>query len=1196
MNDRKKGYNWKARQVVQTKVDNSATTKIKIDPRYSSTNKHDESNLLAIPSKKRKTVKVKKVANVTRILSKKQRKHLEKIVDRKKKKENRTALLGKISENQASVSVVEQLNSIAHLQSKGLKGIRQGGLLKKRKHPSNLDSDDDQNDNKLSSIKGSNKLRRLLVQQGNKLDPSVVDFDESDSSDSDEGGSTLESSSGDEASGQTDKDQDKPSDVLEKDDKASNERLDDVMIVEDSQVDSKESCQDETNKPKPVVSKPAVFVPVSRPPGVQEARLKLPILAEEQVIMEAIQEHPVVVLSGETGSGKTTQVPQFLYEAGYATGGKMIAVTEPRRVAAISMSKRVAEEMGLTSREVSYLIRFEGNTTADTKIKFMTDGVLLKEVQSDFLLTRYSVVILDEAHERSASTDILIGLLSRIVRQRDKQGDPLKLIIMSATLRERDFTENKRLFRNPPPALRVETRQFPVTLHFAKRTPQDYLSEAYRKTCKIHSENPSGGILIFVTGQREVNSLVRKLRRAFPLKRARSKRITDVSPSQTEGRDENDKVDDAKEGSSADDDEEEELMGLMKKAVKKSRRRTKQAKKSPPEINLDDYVVVPNEVDWEPDVLGEDEDMSEDEEDSEMLVGLSSREPLWVLPLYSQLSSRQQARVFQTPPARLCVVATNIAETSLTIPDIKYVVDTGRVKTRLYDRLTGVSTFAVTWTSKAAANQRAGRAGRTGPGHCYRLYSSAVFVNHFDEFSVPDIQRKPVDDLVLQMKVMHITKVVNFPFPSPLNVDQLITAERRLTLLGALEKPKSDSEEFTAKVTPLGRSMAAFPVAPRFAKMLTISSQRGLEVLSYTVLMVAALSVPEVLLEEPLSGEPSVDSKRWALIRRKWASYEPGSIDLGDVMVLISAILAAERAASTGELERFCDANRLRHKAVLEVRRLRLQLTAELNLSVPSLELCVDPKMKPPGSEVSILLRQIILSGFPDHVARKIDTSGSEDSDKFKGKRVYRCEGMEDLVYLHRASVLFKDPPDWVVYQEVYETNKLYMRGVTRIEPEYLPRLAPSLCSLSEPLKEPCPYYSAKSGKMFCFFSGTFGRQAWKLPLVEVEFPAGSQVFKWLARFLLDGSMCPELSRFRPLLLSAPESMTNSWTNLQVRTKTMLKELMDRGVNSRSMLLAEWEIDPSYLLNAYKLWLPRSAHGDLVAMWPPTKGILVGNL
>nr|CAD7265409.1 unnamed protein product [Timema shepardi] len=1192
MNDRKKGYNWKARQVVQTKVDNSATTKIKIDPHYSSTNNHDESNLLAIPSKKRKTVKVKKVANVTRILSKKQRKHLEKIVDKKRKKENRAALLGKISDNSVSASVVEQLNSIAHLQSKGLKGIRQGGLPKKRKHPSNLDSAEDQEESKLSSIKGSNKLRRLLVQQGNTLDPSVVNFDESDGSDSEEeGGSNIESSSGDEASGRTNKTQDKPSDVLEKDDEANNEHLHDVTTVKDSQVDRKESCQDETNKPKPVVSKPVVFVPVSRPSGVQEARMKLPILAEEQVIMEAIQEHPVVVLSGETGSGKTTQVPQFLYEAGYATGGKMIAVTEPRRVAAISMSKRVAEEMGLTSREVSYLIRFEGNTTADTKIKFMTDGVLLKEVQSDFLLTRYSVVILDEAHERSASTDILIGLLSRIVRQRDKQGDPLKLIIMSATLRERDFTENKRLFRDPPPALRVETRQFPVTLHFAKRTPQDYLSEAYRKTCKIHSENPPGGILVFVTGQREVNSLVRKLRRAFPLKRASSKRITDVSTSHTEGRDDNDKVDDAKEGSS-DDDDEEELMDLMKKAVKKSQR-TKRAKKSPPEINLDDYVVVPNEVDWEPDVLGEDEDMLEDEDDYGMLGGLSSREPLWVLPLYSQLSSRQQARVFQTPSARLCVVATNIAETSLTIPDIKYVVDTGRVKTRLYDRLTGVSTFAVTWTSKAAANQRAGRAGRTGPGHCYRLFSSA---NHFDEFSVPDIQRKPVDDLVLQMKVMHITKVVNFPFPSPLNVDQLITAERRLTLLGALDKPKSDCEEFTAKVTPLGRSMAAFPVAPRFAKMLTISSQRGLEVLSYTVLMVAALSVPEVLLEEPVSGEPSVDSKRWALIRRKWASHEPGSIDLGDVMVLISAVLAAERAASTGDLERFCDANRLRHKAVLEVRRLRLQLTAELNLSVPSLELCVDPQMKPPGSEVSILLRQIILSGFPDHVARKIDTSGAEDSDQFKGKRVYRCEGMEELVYLHRASVLFKDPPDWVVYQEVYETNKLYMRGVTRIEPEYLPRLAPSLCSMSEPLKEPCPYYSAKSGKMFCFFSGTFGRQAWRLPLMEVEFPAGAQAFKWLARFLLDGSVCPELSRFRHLLLSAPESMTNSWTNLQVRTKALLKELVDRGVNSRSMLLAEWETDPSYLLAAYKLWLPRSAHGDLVAMWPPTKGILVGNL
>lgn len=218
-----------------------------------------------------------------------------------------------------------------------------------------------------------------------------------------------------------------------------------------------------------------------------------------------------------SGSGKTTQVPQFLYEAGYALK-KMIGVTEPRRVAAIAMSKRVGEELNLPADQVSYLIRFEGNVTDKTKIKFMTDGVLLKEIQSDFLLTKYSVIILDEAHERSVFTDVLIGMLSRIVPQRHKKSDPLKLIVMSATLRLEDFTSNSRLFKNKPPVISVDARQFPVTVHFNKRTNEDYLKEAFGKVCKVHTQLPEGGILVFVTGQREVNSLVRKLRKAFPFR------------------------------------------------------------------------------------------------------------------------------------------------------------------------------------------------------------------------------------------------------------------------------------------------------------------------------------------------------------------------------------------------------------------------------------------------------------------------------------------------------------------------------------------------------------------------------------------------------------------------------------------------------------------------------------------------------
>jgi len=266
-------------------------------------------------------------------------------------------------------------------------------------------------------------------------------------------------------------------------------------------------------------SRKTKYVHVERREEIKESRSKLPIITEEQVIMEKINDNDIVIICGETGSGKTTQVPQFLYEAGYAEDGLMVGVTEPRRVAAISMSKRVNDEMNFAEQDaiVSYQIRYEGTSAPSTRIKFMTDGVLLKEVQCDFLLSKYSAIIIDEAHERSVYTDILIGLLSRIVPLRNKKGNALKLIIMSATLRVEDFTENRRLFERIPPVIKVESRQFPVSIHFNKHTYADYLAEAYRKVCKIHKSLPDGGILLFVTGQQEVNILCSKLRKAFPL-------------------------------------------------------------------------------------------------------------------------------------------------------------------------------------------------------------------------------------------------------------------------------------------------------------------------------------------------------------------------------------------------------------------------------------------------------------------------------------------------------------------------------------------------------------------------------------------------------------------------------------------------------------------------------------------------------
>uniref|UniRef100_A0A0M3J2H7 RNA helicase n=1 Tax=Anisakis simplex TaxID=6269 RepID=A0A0M3J2H7_ANISI len=251
---------------------------------------------------------------------------------------------------------------------------------------------------------------------------------------------------------------------------------------------------------------------LSRTKEIELQRSKLPIYAEEQVIVEAINEntnnkHKIelkcVVISGETGSGKTTQIPQFLYEAGYTNGNKLIGITEPRRVAAISMANRVAKEMNL-SDTVSYQIRYEGNRSASTRILFMTDGVLMKELQNDIMLSAYSVIIIDEAHERSMYSDVLIGLLSRIAPIRSRTDSPLKLIIMSATLRISDFTQ-KLLFPNETPRiLKIDSRQYPVTIHFERRTPSDYLHASFRKVCRIHETLPLGTILVFLSGRLEV--------------------------------------------------------------------------------------------------------------------------------------------------------------------------------------------------------------------------------------------------------------------------------------------------------------------------------------------------------------------------------------------------------------------------------------------------------------------------------------------------------------------------------------------------------------------------------------------------------------------------------------------------------------------------------------------------------------------
>ncbi|KAG8224605.1 hypothetical protein J437_LFUL009178 [Ladona fulva] len=1213
MGKNKKGYNWKSRQVVKTEIDDSNTKKISLELEESKfgKEKYDECNALVLPAEKRTTKKTKQKETFTRILSKKQRKRLEKVLDQKKKKQNRAALLEALSEVRATPEVIDKMTSLASIQTKGLKRHFSEMQSKKLSAPESTYSDVDI---KFNSIKGSKRRRILLAMGGTPSEDSpqdlnIVGLEESDSESEEEEEEAIanDDESGNNTANQNDSESDdEKTDGGSPQNNLSSDKPADEVLPENDESAEKELPPEEeevpklgTNKPKQrekdvAQSEPAVFVPVKRLKHMQESRLKLPILGEEQIIMEAIKENPVLILAGETGSGKTTQVPQFLYEGGFALNGKLIGVTEPRRVAAISMSRRVAEEMNL-GKEVSYLIRFEGNVTEETKIKFMTDGVLLKEIQNDFLLSKYSVIVIDEAHERSVFTDILLGLLSRIVPLRLRRGSPLKLIVMSATLRLEDFTENPRLFRTKPPVIKVESRQYPVSIHFNRRTSPNYVREAFLKTCKIHAQLPEGGILVFLTGQQEVNTLVHKLRKTFPFKKKFSaNKFTNKKSSSLKEKSED------SSNSDTEDDEVEFDMKIAIENAKRSRRKRKDST-SLPTIDLNDYDIVPTD-DTEGDLLHQEDDEGDIDSEDEIgdvadLIG-STSQPLWVLPLYSLLSSEKQAKVFKPPPegCRVVVVATNVAETSLTIPNIKYVVDCGKIKAKLYDAVTGVSAFQVVWTSKASANQRAGRAGRMGPGHCYRLYSSAIFNDEFPEFSIPEIQRRPVDDLMLQMKVMGIHKVVNFPFPSAPDLLQLRAAERRLVLLGALEVPKMKqdrfvanvdmkkaAEEYASEVTELGRVIGAFPVAPRFGKMLALSHQHE-ELLPLTICLVAALSVQEVFQvpqninskeENPVNkqSEKGTDNKQEQIkptgnlgswCRRRWGGLGHGlnSIMLGDPGALIRAVGASEYVGCS---EEFCAKAGLRHRAVIEIRKLRVQLSNEIALHVPSVETpFVDPKMKPPTDTQAKLLRQIILAGMVDHVAHRVSPDEiKEDADKEKWRNAYRCAEMEEPVFLHSSSVLRKDLPEWIVYQEVFETTKLYIRGITAIEPEWLPKFAPALCNLSEPLEDPPPRYDADSERLMCHVSGTFGRAAWSLPVTEIDYPTGVKRYRWFAVFLLEGDVFPALRTYRESLLSAPTVMIKSWAKIQSRTDILLKALVSKKADSKSKLLEIWKNEPT---------------------------------
>lgn len=800
----------------------------------------------------------------------------------------------------------------------------------------------------------------------------------------------------------------------------------------------------------------AFFVEVERPDTIQKARIQLPVFGEEHRIMEAIHHNDTVILCGETGSGKTTQVPQFLYESGYGhpespDNPGMIGITQPRRVAAVSMARRVSQELGDHGDKVAYQIRFDSTTKDTTRMKFMTDGVLLREMMNDFRLTKYSSIIIDEAHERNINTDILIGMLSRCVMLRAKEHseDPiknkkLKLIIMSATLRVSDFSENTILFPTPPPVLKIEARQYPVSIHFNRRTAFNYTEEAFRKTCKIHSKLPPGAILVFLTGQQEITHMVKKLRKEFPFPKNSSRR---------------------KE---------------MESTIPTMKINSKNADIEAEDIDFSVKVIDEEKFDDNIDGL-EDEDTDDEEGFEESLEeGQTANDPLYVLPLYSLLPTKEQMKVFQAPPAgsRLCVVATNVAETSLTIPNVRYVVDCGRSKERKYNESNNVQSFEVDWISKASAGQRSGRAGRTGPGHCYRLYSSAVYEDNFAQFSRPEILRMPVESVVLQMKSMAVHNIVNFPFPTPPERFALAKAIKLLQCLGALDEKE--------KITDDGKKMSLFPLSPRFSKMLLVGDEQNC--LPYIVSIVSSLSVGDPFINEhelgltnnndsdSEDGDNFLDDELKRNMRTKFYKSRSKFCKLdkySDVLRFLSAVSALDYIPVNKRAE-FMTNNFLRHKLIEETIKLRKQIMyiIKSNTSKESVAVSVkdeDLRSGVPNETQVKLLKQMVCAGFVDQVAVRADQIFPEDAKITNKASIINIPYVpvlaerssnvaENFVYIHPTSImnnLGEEPPKYLVFHSLH-LNSNTDKPKTRMKP---------LCDIkSTPLAN-----IARKGSLLCY-------------------------------------------------------------------------------------------------------------------------------
>jgi HrpA-like RNA helicase len=631
------------------------------------------------------------------------------------------------------------------------------------------------------------------------------------------------------------------------------------------------------------------------------SRTGLPITLFRKELVRELRNNQCVVVVGATGSGKTTQLPQYVVDAGLARSHARVACTQPRRIAAQTVAARVASERdGPLGREVGYAVRFDDKTSKATRLVYQTDGLLVRECLVDRDLSRYDVVILDEAHERTVMTDVLFGLVKDVMARRPA----FKVVVMSATLDAELFS---RYFGGAS-VFTVPGRQWPVDVLYLSSPEADYVEAATLAALQVNDEQPPGDAIVFLTGHEEIESV---------------------------------------------------RLALVRRQ----------------------------------------EDLAAGPE------GAAPQRPYVVCPVYGAQDAEQQALAFAPAPAgtRKIILATNIAETSVTIPGVRYVIDTGLVKARGFQARSAIDSLLVMPVSKAQANQRAGRAGREAPGKCFRLYTEDTF-DKLAESTTPEIRRCSMSSVILTLMAIGIKNVLAFDFLEPPPMEALEQGLEALFMLGAVDKD-------TGELTSCGKLMARYPLEPTWAKLLVESGEQGC---ARECITAAAMLTDANLLVQP--GE----AKREAAGKARQPFHSRDG-DHGTLINIYNAYIGTPPA----ERDEWCRRHFLHArnmKRVIEVRR-QLEEYAR-GMGIDPAESC--------GADLAPF-RKCLAVAFQGNAAQ-LQPDGT-----------YRTLLTRQTVEIHPSSVVFKQKPKAVIYNELVMTSKLYIRDVTAVERDLLVEISKGL-------------------------------------------------------------------------------------------------------------------------------------------------------